>query len=44
VAFLVAGSLGTWFGWRYAFGLLVVLAACVFLLGKRLDPVEARAT
>ena len=41
VAFLVAGSLGTWIGWRYPFGLLVVLAACVFLLGKRLDPVES---
>jgi MFS family permease len=29
VAFLVAGSLGTWIGWRYPFALLVVLAAGV---------------
>ena len=42
VAFLVAGSLGTWIGWRYPFGLLAILAACVFVLGKRLDPVESR--
>jgi MFS family permease len=42
VAFLVAGSLGTWIGWRYPFGLLVVLAACIFVLGKRLDPVESQ--
>jgi MFS family permease len=42
VAFLVAGSLGTWIGWRYPFGLLAILAACVFVLGKRLDPVEGR--
>jgi MFS family permease len=41
-AFLVAGSLGTWIGWRYPFGLLAILAACVFVLGKRLDPVESR--
>ncbi len=42
VAFLVAGSLGTWIGWRYPFGLLVVLAAGVFVLSKRLDPIESR--
>jgi MFS family permease len=42
VAFLVAGSLGTWIGWRYPFGMLAILAVCVFVLGKRLDPVESR--
>ncbi|HEX4184909.1 MAG TPA: MFS transporter [Stellaceae bacterium] len=42
LAFLVAGSLGTWIGWRYPFGLLVVLAACVFVLSRRLDLVESR--
>src|SRR5215469_6596276 len=30
LAFLVAGSLGTWIGWRYPFGLLVLLAAGIF--------------
>ena len=41
VAFLVAGSLGTWIGWRYSFGLLAVLAAGVFLMSKQLNPVES---
>ena len=42
LAFLVAGFLGTWIGWRYPFGLLVVLAACVFVLSKQLKPVESQ--
>ncbi|MBV9686286.1 MAG: MFS transporter, partial [Alphaproteobacteria bacterium] len=42
VAFLVAGSLGTWIGWRYPFALLAVLAAGVFFLGRRLSPVEGQ--
>jgi len=42
VAFLVAGSLGTWIGWRYPFALLVILAACVFVLSKQLNPVESQ--
>jgi predicted MFS family arabinose efflux permease len=42
VAFLIAGSLGTWIGWRYPFGLLVVLAAGVFVLSKQLAPVESQ--
>ncbi len=40
LAFLVAGSLGAWIGWRYPFGLLGVLAAGVILLSRRLSPVE----
>jgi MFS family permease len=40
VAFLVAGSLGTWIGWRYPFALLGILGAGVFVLGKYLNPVE----
>src|SRR5260370_5860538 len=39
LAFLVAGSLGTWVSWRYPFGLLVVLAGCVLILSKKLQPV-----
>lgn len=42
VAFLVAGSLGSWIGWRYPFGL--ARHPRVIVLGKRLDPVEAGAT
>ncbi|MBV9816476.1 MAG: MFS transporter [Alphaproteobacteria bacterium] len=42
VAFLVAGSLGTWIGWRYPFALLAVLGAGVFFLGRRLSPVEGQ--
>jgi predicted MFS family arabinose efflux permease len=42
VAFLVAGSFGTWIGWRYPFGLLAALAAGVFVLSKQLDPVESQ--
>jgi MFS family permease len=38
MAFLIAGYLGT-LTWRYSFGLLVVLAAAVFLLSFRLKPV-----
>jgi len=40
VAFLVAGSLGTWIGWRYPFALLAILGAGVFFLGSQLNPVE----
>jgi len=43
LAFLVAGFLGTWIGWRYPFGLLGILAACVFLLSKQLNPVESQS-
>lgn len=40
LAFLVAGSLATWVGWRFMFGLLVALAAGLYKLGDRL-PSEA---
>jgi MFS family permease len=35
-AFLIGGILGTFIGWRPAFGILIVLAAIVFLLSFRL--------
>jgi MFS family permease len=38
LAFLIAGSLATWIGWRFMFGLLVVLAAGVYKLGAKLNP------
>ena len=40
VAFLVAGSLGTWIGWRYRFALLAGVG--VFSLGGYLNPVEGQ--
>jgi MFS family permease len=39
-AFLVAGVLGTLISWRYSFGLIVIIAAVVFLLSFRLKVVE----
>lgn len=44
LAFVVAGFLGTVIGWRYAFGLLVPFAACVFVLSHRLEPVERQSS
>jgi MFS family permease len=40
LAFLVAGFLGTVLSWRYSFGMLVAVAAAVFLLSFRLEPVK----
>ena len=40
LAFLIAGSWAPGIGWRYPFALLVVLAAGVFMLSRRLPPVE----
>ena len=37
-AFLIGGVLGTYIGWRPAFGILVALSAIVFLLSFRLKP------
>jgi MFS family permease len=42
LAFLIAGSLGTWVGWRYPFGLIALLGAGVFVLSKQLRPVESQ--
>lgn len=39
LAFLIAGFLGTFLSWRYAFALLVFLAITIFLLSFRLKPV-----
>ncbi|WP_349436960.1 MFS transporter [Pararhizobium sp. A13] len=42
-AFLVGGILGTYIGWRPAFGILIVLSAIVLLLSLRLKPDEGRS-
>ena len=40
LAFLIAGFLGTWIGWRVTFGLLVLLAAGIFKMSDRLSPAK----
>lgn len=41
-AFLIGGVLGTFIGWRPAFGILIVLSAVVFVLSFRLKPDHGR--
>lgn len=41
-AFLIGGILGTYIGWRPAFGLLIALSAIVFVLSFRLKPDAGR--
>ncbi len=43
LAFLIAGALSTWIGWRYTFGFLVLLAAVIYQLSGKLSPVKGRA-
>src|SRR5215468_672111 len=38
LAFLIGGILGTYIGWRPAFGILIAVSAIVFLLSFRLKP------
>jgi predicted MFS family arabinose efflux permease len=38
-AFFLAGALGTWIGWRWAFGIVIPFTAIVLLLSTRLKPV-----
>jgi MFS family permease len=39
LAFFIAGFLGTTFGWRYSFGMLMFLAAAVLILSFQFRPV-----
>ena len=41
-AFLIGGVLGTFIGWRPAFGILIVLSGIVFVLSWRLKPDQGR--
>lgn len=41
-AFLIGGVLGTYIGWRPAFGLLIVLSAIIFLLSFRMKADKGR--
>src|SRR6516162_7803663 len=38
LAFIIVGSVATWFSWRYAFGLLIVHAAAILLMSFKLKP------
>jgi predicted MFS family arabinose efflux permease len=42
LAFVIGGVLGTYIGWRPAFGILVVASAAVFFLSFRLKPDHGR--
>ncbi|MDW9427704.1 MFS transporter, partial [Yersinia enterocolitica] len=41
-AFLIGGVLGTYIGWRPAFGILIVLSAIIFVLSFRLKSDQGR--
>lgn len=41
-ALLIAGTLGTWLGWRSAFALLALIAGCLLVLSSRLRPVTRK--
>ena len=43
LAFLIGGVLGTFIGWRPAFGILIVVSALVLLLSFRLKPDQGRS-
>ena len=42
LAFLIGGILGTYIGWRPAFGILIAVSAIVFILSFRLKPDHGR--
>jgi len=42
LAFLIGGVLGTYIGWRPAFGILIAVSGLVFLLSFRLKPDQGR--
>jgi MFS family permease len=42
LAFLIAGALSTLIGWRFTFGLLVLLAAVIYVLSRRLNSIKGR--
>lgn len=42
LAFIIVGSVATFFSWRYAFGLLIAHAAAILLLSFRLKPSTGR--
>jgi MFS family permease len=42
LAFVIVGSVATWLSWRYAFGLLILHAAAIFVLSFKLKPSVAK--
>jgi MFS family permease len=43
LGFLIAGILSTLVGWRYTYGLLVILAAVIYKLSDKLSPVKSQS-
>jgi MFS family permease len=43
LGFLIAGTLSTLIGWRYTYGVLVLLAAGIYLLSSKLNPIKSRS-
>ena len=43
LAFLIAGGLSTWVGWRFTFGLLAALAAAIYKFSGNFNVVKGRA-
>ena len=43
LAFLLAGALSTWVGWRYTFAALASLAAGIYKLSDKLSPIKTRS-
>ena len=44
LAFLIAGSLATWVGWRGMFAALAALSALIYRMSSKLSPVAGRAS
>ena len=42
-AFLIAGALGAWLGWRYTFAVLACLAAAAYVMSDKLAHIEPRS-
>jgi MFS family permease len=42
LAFLIAGVLSTWIGWRFTYGFLVLFAGVIYKLSEKLNPTETR--
>ena len=43
LAFLVAGALSTWVGWRFTFAALALLAAGIYRMSYKLNPIKTRS-
>jgi MFS family permease len=42
LAFVIVGSVATWFSWRYAFGILILHSAAILILSFKLKPSQSK--